>query len=161
MNVKYPKYVQSYNLACFVLALLVLSLSIPIYAFNRSSENVASSYCLLFLQCFPDWITSGLSGCARWLKQIPFCDDGLPSAIWCFSWTLILLIVWDNAWTNRIEKIIWCLLPVVLNTAWELLQYVGTVNGVGSITDCAFGFLGGLFAFTVRMATVQYREVIS
>jgi hypothetical protein len=102
-----------------------------------------------------------LSGCARWLKQIPFCDDGLPSAIWCFSWTLILLIVWDNAWTNRIEKIIWCLLPVVLNTAWELLQYVGTVNGAGSITDCAFGFLGGLFAFTVRMATVQYREVIS
>ena len=160
MSTKNLKYNQIQDLTCFGLAFLVLSLSIPIYAFNRSPENVASSYCLAFLRCFPDWITSHLSGYALLLKRFPFFDEGLPSAIWCFSWTLLLLSLWGNVKTNRVERMVWCLLPVVMNTSWEILQHVGIMEGSGNTTDCLFGLSGGLSAFVVRMATGKFQEVI-
>lgn len=144
---------------CLALAFFALAASVPFYAFNRSADNVASFYCLELFRYTPDSLSSGVAESTLSLKRFSFLDEGFPSGIWCFSWTLILLVVWGNWKTNRIERIAWCSLPVLINGLWEILQYNGVINGGGNLPDFLCGFLGGLLAFSVHKTAMKYYEV--
>lgn len=128
---------------CCSLALIVLSISLPFYAFNRSGDSPVSYYASAFF-------TSHLSLGSSWmapLKQFPMLNDGLPSGIWCFSWTLLLLVLWGRE--NHYERLFWCSLPILVNTGWEGLQRLGILSEGASWTDCMAGLIGAALALNV------------
>lgn len=148
------------DVVCIALALFALAASVPFYAFNRSTENAASFHCQAFFRYVPESITIGLAEKALRLKQVAFLDEGLPSCIWCFSWTLILLTIWRGSCHCRSERIFWCSLPIVLNIAWEVFQAVGVIGGSGTFTDIIFGVAGAMLALSVQKILSFRRKVV-
>lgn len=152
------KQVRKPDVICLALAFFALTASVPFYAFNRSADNVASFYCREFFRYVPGSVTNVVVESTLSLKRAGFLDEGFPSGVWCFSWTLLLLLVWGNTKRNRIERIAWCVLPILLNTLWEILQHYGAIGGNGNMSDCLCGLSGGLFAFIVHQSTMKHHE---
>ncbi|MGL4942984.1 MAG: hypothetical protein ACRC46_07320 [Thermoguttaceae bacterium] len=152
--------IRKTDAVCIALALFVLAMSVPFYAFNRSAENVASFHCQSFFRYVSASIAAGFAENMLRLKQIAFLDEGFPSGIWCFSWTLILLTIWRDSRHSQAEQVFWCFFPVVLNTSWEIFQAAGIIDGSGNTPDCIFGFLGGSLALMTHESIQFYRKAL-
>jgi hypothetical protein len=148
---------------CLAMAFFALAASVPFYAFNRS-ENVASFHCLEIFRHIPTFLSVGMAESTACLKPITFLDEGLPSGIWCFSWTLVLLVIWGESCCNRaerrVERICWCLIPVVLNTVWEVFQKIEIISGIGTFADIAFGIVGAFTALGIRQMLLFRKKAV-
>ena len=71
----------------------------------------------------------------------------LPDFIWVFSFTSLLLIIWNMKISK--ESIIYVLIPLTLALASELGQFFSIVNGTFDKMDLLFYILGGLTSIII------------
>lgn len=73
-----------------------------------------------------------------WIKY------NLPDFLWVFSFTSLLLIIWNNKIV--IENISYIVFPVFVGILSEIGQLIGLINGTFDIIDILFYFSGGFFS---------------
>lgn len=74
-----------------------------------------------------------------WIKY------NLPDALWLFSLTSILIIIWKRE-INK-TNFIYVLLPLIIGICWEFGQYLGIIQGTFDIKDLVFYIAASFIAF--------------
>jgi hypothetical protein len=78
--------------------------------------------------------------------QLPeWIKFNLPDALWLFSFTSLLIIIWKRE-VNK-GSLFFILLPLFISFCWEFGQYAEIINGTFDIKDLLFYTIATLFAF--------------
>jgi hypothetical protein len=68
----------------------------------------------------------------------------LPDLLWVFSFTSLMLIIWDKKIIN--ENITYIIFPVSVGIISEVGQLFGIINGTFDLLDILFYSIGGLLS---------------
>jgi len=77
----------------------------------------------------------------------------LPSALWCYSLTLCITLVWRS--TEHVERWIWLATPALIAAAIELGQHTSRLRGTADPIDLATS----LAAWGLAISLTRPREV--
>ena len=95
--------------------------------------------------------TIGLNEMINFLRQnisyqLPgWIKFNLPDALWLFSLTSLLIIIWKRE-INK-GSLFYILSPLIIGFCWEFGQYAGIIYGTFDIKDLFFYTIASLFAF--------------
>jgi len=152
MNSDKPHH--NFHTVFFVCIVVVVLLSgVPFYALFRSAntpfEIFSRRICSLL---FSEPLMIDLQ---QWGSNIipNIVKNSYPDFIWCFSWTILLCIVWEKQ-DSVLEKHLWIFSPAICCVCWELAQYHNIVGGTGAFEDVVAGIvatLSGWLAFSYRV----------
>ena len=78
-----------------------------------------------------------------WIKY------NLPDFLWVFSFTSLILIIWDKKIVN--ENIYYIIFPVSVGILSEIGQLFGLINGTYDLMDILFYSFGGLLSTLIFM----------
>jgi hypothetical protein len=70
----------------------------------------------------------------------------IPDALWIFSFTYIMLLLWDFKISK--QSIIWILIGPIIGIGSELLQYISIIPGTFDINDLILSTISAILPFS-------------
>lgn len=80
----------------------------------------------------------------------------LPDFLWVFSFTSLMLIIWDKRITK--ENISYIVFPIGVGLFSEIGQLFGIISGTFDLMDILFYALGGLISSLIVINSKSYKN---
>lgn len=82
---------------------------------------------------------------------------GLPDLLWMFSFTLMILIIWN--FKLDAHSLIWIIAVLCIGLAYELLQIIKITPGIFDFKDLGYILTGALLALLFTIKFKKYAKM--
>ena len=132
------KRVDTATKLCLAICFGMLALGLLPYLFIRTSDTHISAFLGKFIP----------------LRQLPLDENGLFYRIMTsffsdFCWAFSMPFALYAFTQGRLSKSVYTLGIPIIGSAFEFLQYIGVLDGVGDIIDCVLYFVASFLGYLI------------